>query len=100
VSAEFRLRSLFPRISISQWGREGEKFISMGELERKFPQPNDLLSEIRIVIAEARRQAAVTVNVALTLLYWRIGQRIYVEVLGSDRAAYGDQIVPHCRDNW
>ena len=56
-------------------------------------QQNDLLGAIRTLIAEARRQAAVTVNVALTLLYWRIGQRIYTEVLGSERAAYGDQIV-------
>ena len=29
----------------------------------------------------------------LTLLYWRIGQRIHREVLGSERAAYGEQIV-------
>ena len=56
-------------------------------------QQNDLLGAIRTLIAEARRQAAVTVNVTLTLLYWRIGQRIYTEVLGSERAAYGDQIV-------
>ena len=56
-------------------------------------QQNDLLGAIRTLIAEAHHQAAVTVNVALTLLYWRIGQRIYTEVLGSERAAYGDQIV-------
>jgi hypothetical protein len=30
---------------------------------------------------------------ALTLLYWRICQRIHREVLGSERAAYGEQIV-------
>src|ERR1700684_3782913 len=29
----------------------------------------------------------------LTLLYWRIGKRIVDEVLGKERAAYGQQIV-------
>lgn len=29
----------------------------------------------------------------LTLLYWRIGQRISVETLGGERAAYGEEIV-------
>ena len=33
------------------------------------------------------------VNVALTLLYWRIGERIRREVLGPERAAYGEQFV-------
>ena len=49
--------------------------------------------EIRALIEEARRQTAVAVNMALTLLYWRIGKRIHHEVLGSERAAYGEQIV-------
>lgn len=70
-----------------------KKLTSMNELESARPQTEDLLAEIRILIAEARRQASVTVNVTLTMLYWRIGKRIYVEVLGSERAAYGDQIV-------
>jgi hypothetical protein len=52
-----------------------------------------LLIEIRILIEEARRQTAVAVNIGLTLLYWRIGRRIHREVLGSERAAYGEQIV-------
>ncbi len=47
----------------------------------------------RALIAEARRQTTVAVNMGLTLLYWRIGQRIHREVLGSERAAYGEQIV-------
>jgi hypothetical protein len=33
------------------------------------------------------------VNVGLTLLYWRLGERIRREVLGSERAGYGEQIV-------
>jgi hypothetical protein len=35
----------------------------------------------------------VAVNVGLTLLYWKVGDRIRREVLGFERAGYGEQIV-------
>lgn len=53
----------------------------------------DLLGDIQQLIVEARHTAAVAVNAGLTLLYWRIGQRIRTEVLGGERAAYGGEIV-------
>ena len=52
-----------------------------------------LIEDIRQIIGEARRTVATTVNAGLTLLYWRIGKRIVDEVLGKERAAYGQQIV-------
>ncbi len=52
-----------------------------------------LLSELRWLVEDARRSAAVAVNASLTMLYWRIGQRIRTEVLGEARAAYGEGIV-------
>jgi hypothetical protein len=33
------------------------------------------------------------VNSELTLLYWRIGQRIRIEVLRRARAAHGEQVL-------
>ncbi len=48
--------------------------------------PENLVAELRQLISEARRQAAASVNVALTLLYWRVGDRIRRSVLGSERA--------------
>ena len=63
------------------------------DLKLKGRDPRELLIEIRALIEEARRQTAVAVNMALTLLYWRIGRRIHLEVLGSERAAYGERIV-------
>jgi predicted nuclease of restriction endonuclease-like (RecB) superfamily len=63
------------------------------DLDLKSQEPRELLIEIRTLIEEARRQTAVAVNIGLTLLYWRIGRRIHREVLGSERAAYGEQIV-------
>jgi predicted nuclease of restriction endonuclease-like (RecB) superfamily len=55
--------------------------------------PDELLKDIRTLIEEARHQTAVTVNAGLTLLYWRVGRRIHTEVLGNERAVYGEQIV-------
>lgn len=56
-------------------------------------QPQGLLQDVRVLIVEARRHATAVVNVGLTLLYWRIGKRVSEEVLGGERAAYGEQIV-------
>lgn len=52
-----------------------------------------LLGDIRLLIEQSRSQLAAAVNSALTLLYWRIGHRIRTEVLGGERATYGEQIV-------
>lgn len=52
-----------------------------------------LLAELRNVIDQARRGAAAAVNAGLSLMCWRIGQRIRTEVLGGQRASYGAEIV-------
>lgn len=60
----------------------------------KAPVPErQLLGEIRALIEEGRRQVAVTVNVAMSLLYWRIGRRIHQEILQGKRADYGRQVI-------
>lgn len=56
------------------------------------PTPQ-LLGDIRQLIEHSRQQLASTVNSALTLLYWHVGQRIRTEVLQGQRAGYGEQIV-------
>jgi hypothetical protein len=38
--------------------------------------PEDLVIELRELISAARRQAAAAVNRALTVLYWRVGDRV------------------------
>ena len=53
-----------------------------------------LIADLQRLIEEARRSAAQTVNMGLTLLYWRIGQRIQTDVLGQVRAEYGQEILP------
>ncbi|WP_313951063.1 YhcG family protein [Accumulibacter sp.] len=57
------------------------------------PANPQLLGDIRQIIEQGRQQLASTVNSALTLLYWQIGQRIHTELLKGERAAYGEQIV-------
>lgn len=58
------------------------------------PQPSRaLVDDVRTLIDSSRNQLASTVNSALTVLYWHIGQRIRSEVLQGERASYGEQIV-------
>ena len=52
-----------------------------------------LLDEVRALIDSARQRAVVAVNAELTLMYWRIGQRIQVVILTGKRAEYGEAIV-------
>lgn len=56
--------------------------------------PTALLGDIRALIEAARQRAASAVNSELTMLYWRIGQRIHTQVLEGRRADYGEEVVP------
>jgi len=57
------------------------------------PVPKELLNDIRKLIKETRSTVATTVNVGLTMLYWRIGKRINEEILKGERADYGKEIL-------
>jgi len=56
-------------------------------------QLTPLLGDIRQMIEQARSAVAATVNAGLTLLYWKIGERVKHEILLNKRAGYGEQIV-------
>lgn len=53
-----------------------------------------LLTDVRHMIDAARARAAVAINAELTLLYWQVGRRLRNDMLGGERAGYGQQIVP------
>lgn len=53
----------------------------------------DLLTRTSEVIEEGQAAAARQANLALTLTFWRVGRLVSEEILGSERAAYGEQIV-------
>jgi predicted nuclease of restriction endonuclease-like (RecB) superfamily len=55
--------------------------------------PMSLLGDIRQLIDTARQRAVSAVNSELTLLYWRIGQRIHGQILAGRRAEYGKEIL-------
>tara|TARA_R110002072_G_scaffold238329_1_gene395671 strand:- start:4203 stop:5273 length:1071 start_codon:yes stop_codon:yes gene_type:complete len=57
------------------------------------PEQTQLVEEIRQLIEETKSSVAVAVNVSMTMLYWKVGQRIHKELLGGQRASYGEEIV-------
>jgi hypothetical protein len=57
------------------------------------PSPVRLLSDLGLLIDSTRQRVARTVNVELALMYWKMGARIREDILGRERAAYGEQIV-------
>ena len=52
-----------------------------------------LLDELRGLILGVRERVARAVNKELVMLYWSVGHRIREEVLGGERAKYGEEIV-------
>lgn len=56
-------------------------------------QNSGFISEIKSLIEKSRQNIAVSVNAEITLLYWKIGQRINLEILQGQRADYGKQII-------
>lgn len=65
----------------------------MSDQLRPAREDHTLLDELRHLIEQARQHVASTANATLTMLYWRIGKRIGVELLQEERAPYGQQIV-------
>jgi hypothetical protein len=54
-----------------------------------------ILTDIRHIIEEARQRIARSINHEKTVAYWQIGRRIVVEEQeGQERAAYGKQLIP------
>lgn len=54
---------------------------------------SDLFSEISEFIELSKQTVRVQANSVLTVLFWKIGQRIRQEVLAEKRAAYGQEII-------
>jgi hypothetical protein len=61
--------------------------------------PETLIQELRQLITDARRHAASVVNSTLTLLYWRVGDRIRRDVLQNGAPGTENRFLPRCRKN-
>jgi predicted nuclease of restriction endonuclease-like (RecB) superfamily len=57
------------------------------------PEDERLFGDVAGLIEGARSRAAAAVNSELVMLYWSIGKRVREEVLGGERAAYGQDTV-------
>lgn len=57
------------------------------------PDNLQLLQTIVLLIDDARKKIAITVNSELSLLYWNIGKRINEDILNHSRADYGKSII-------
>ena len=68
--------------------KEDKEIINNGSVEHQ-----SLITDLRQIIEQARSCVAATANYELTMMYWYIGERINLEVLGNQRAEYGKQIV-------
>jgi len=62
-------------------------------MSHEMQAPAELLREVRGLIDQARVRVAGVVNAELTLLYWQLGSRIRRDILGGERAEYGEGIV-------
>ena len=56
-------------------------------------QYQNLYADIKQLISEARSSVVKQVNQTLTVTYWQIGKRISVDILDSNRADYGKQVL-------
>jgi len=61
----------------------------MGELL----QNDNLVLELKDLIASTKEKVAVNVNSSLTLMYWQIGFKINQDILNNSRADYGNKVV-------
>jgi predicted nuclease of restriction endonuclease-like (RecB) superfamily len=64
------------------------------ETMKKLSSSDKLLRDLRTLIVEARQEVARSVNSALVLLYWKVGERIRKDILKEKRAEYGERILP------
>lgn len=52
-----------------------------------------LFDKISVLIEQARKKVAITINQEMVILYWNIGKTVKEEIMKSERAEYGKQIV-------
>jgi predicted nuclease of restriction endonuclease-like (RecB) superfamily len=54
---------------------------------------NNLFADIKTIIEQSKQQIALSVNSAMTMLYWQVGSRIKTDILQNVRAEYGQKII-------
>ena len=70
--------------------------ITMNEINKfnQLPVSDNLASDIRCILEEARKSTARAINTTMTTAYWLIGKRIVVEEQkGANKANYGEGLL-------
>jgi predicted nuclease of restriction endonuclease-like (RecB) superfamily len=62
-------------------------------MKEQLPVIETLVSDVSLLINDARQRVAVAVNAEMTMLYWKVGKRINAEVLEGKRAEYGREVL-------
>ncbi|KPA18531.1 protein containing DUF1016 [Candidatus Magnetomorum sp. HK-1] len=63
----------------------------MSDLQKKIE--TKLFQDLAQIIEEGKRQVAIQVNTALTIVYWQVGKKINDHILQNKRAEYAKKIV-------
>jgi hypothetical protein len=63
------------------------------EIKHKNIDIQNLAKAVSLLIEQGKNSVAHAVNSTLTILYWQVGSHIHHELLQSDRARYGKQVV-------
>ncbi len=61
-------------------------------MKNELNKNKEIFGEIKSLIEQSKRDVAVAVNSAITMLYWQVGNRIKSEILHYQRAEYGKEI--------
>ncbi len=75
-------------------GSDNKHQLNRIESEGVAKEADRLAGDLKQLIDETRAKVAATVNAGLTMLYWKIGNRILHEILKANRAEYGKQVLP------
>jgi len=77
---------------MTKYEKTGEDNLTL--LRENNSDMNDsLFDRVSTLIEQTRQSVATYTNLALTLTFWRVGHMIDDEILGQQRADYGEQIV-------
>jgi hypothetical protein len=76
---------------MAQRKKAGKQLVPVSSSASNAVVPASLLDDVRNLIRQAREATAQTVNSALVLLYWEVGQRIRRDILKEKRAEYGER---------
>ena len=57
------------------------------------PSFDSLFTDVSHLIDQSRQRVAVVVNAEMSMLYWKVGKRINVEILQGKRGEYGKEVL-------